>query len=1140
MLRRWHRGRQCLLCGLAALGAASLLWPRGPSAWAPAALAGPPAVEELGQVVRKLRSGVFETGPFWPLLSFALACAALWQRKSSPAEKEAPPPEAPLAPVEVQVPPGYALVPVSAAPQHEMVPAHDCRMLPTVTPQDFKALWERSRHDEALSEGVATMRRAFNEQSSSGALGGMTAAKIMEIERMLVQELEDSVVGKVGFIASLFHRWRCEAHVSRVGRQFEEDFDRKRGDWDSYLREQDRSLEERLLDAARTVSRQQAQRREAAAFLLSQWASTEATSLVHIILRAWHDVFEKQKALLTQKKRVHTVLSLWVEGDRHGSLHVCYQSWCQLLQYTKLAARTAAELSDAKQHWDQFFDSESKRLKGELDAALGALKAERSRANADVALVLNSWERGERLGLLDMVLQSWCHCVRRVVSIRRQRHGVHQAVMQFVSGEEAGAVRGCFRHWRTATLQQAVLSGERRKWEELVSSERARHLQEDAERNAVALDKSAAAHSIVQLVLRKWEVGDTSGLLAEVLRSWHGVAAKSGTAERRLKHVHAALLRWIGGGQAGDTYVAYLHWKQQAVGAGLARRQERELERRTKAWEELLADDRGRREQELGDRRSAAARRQDRARAVVGLALTRWECGEEAGLVLQLFRSWSLWTREALRLARKRQAVHAALRLVLNGDNCAELHTCILNWRIWTAHVKDTTFGEARLAAERAKWEAFLEKERRDQEAEMAAFQTEAEARRARVHEATDLMLRQWHRGQSEGLLATVFLDWRRLAVAEGERAWRRQSVRLCVMRFIEGDLRADAHTCLLNWQHWAKVERLYKEEVHERQRRVVQLEERAGELVSRSQRRLLKYACALGSSDEPVLLILVLSAWRTHAMGIRAMEATRQIEVALEERQRQHQLAVTRKRRMSVSTLQFLGVREVGMVMLDCLLAWSYQRQHSKHEWAHNLTHSKLIEKYCSLLLPELLVKQDTTAILAACLWALLQNARHQRHLKHSEQVELQIIDKDALLQQIQHERNQFDDQVQLAYRQLDLITEMLQKECKTKEDLTTELREVNEKLRQQSSSMRSTQVPMRSVSTSRRQATEVPPHLPGSILGARMGASGTVSLTSAREEDEEVSVSSPGSRRTPVGLSRAGQRLLAGRAKDASTDSL
>lgn len=451
----------------------------------------------------------------------------------------------------------------------------------------------------------------------------------------------------------------------------------------------------------------------------------------------------------------------------------------------------------------------------------------------------------------------------------------------------------------------------------------------------------------------------------------------------------------------------------------------------------------------------------------------------------------------------------------LEGDEQALLHACVLNWRMLARHSSQVQLGEVRLAEERKRWDGFLEEQRKAHADSLQTAASEVEARREHVHQVTEMMLQQWQRGDTAGLLATILYNWRQLKSLSDTLTWRRQSVRTAVLRFCEGDRRAAVHMCLLNWKHWAKMEVVFKEEVYDRDRRITQLEERTRSLLGKEQTRLLKYARMIGGSEDSVLLVMVLAGWRQHSSGTKWSETQRQLEVALEERQRLHDLAVTRRRHMAVAALECLGLKDRQAWALDCFLNWSAHWQQAKQEWAHKMAHNKAVSKYAWYAQCQFL-KQDTANILAACFWELLREARSQRHAREREEANFRIQESTTLIFQFQEERNDLEEQLKTAYRQIDMITETLQKELKTKEELATELREAYDKLRKQTSIRRTVEISesyfserhTRASSTSRPSSahSDSLPHLPAALLGTSGGPnfSLTQALVPGKDNDD------------------------------------
>jgi len=280
----------------------------------------------------------------------------------------------------------------------------------------------------------------------------------------------------------------------------------------------------------------------------------------------------------------------------------------------------------------------------------------------------------------------------------------------------------------------------------------------------------------------------------------------------------------------------------------------------------------------------------------------------------------------------------------------------------------------------------------------------------------------------------------------------RKQAVHAGVVRFCagaaDGDTTAILHSCFLNWKVMARTECIFRKELQELERPIALLQERTGEMISKDLSRLLKYYCALVSDQTHILIVIVLAAWRTQASGIRCSEIQRQLEAELAERQSMHDLAMTKRKHTAVSVIRIFGVKDKVSMLLDIFLSWSYHRQQVKQAWAHKVKQNTLVTKYAWYMQTQS-TKQENTSMLAACFWELLRHARVQRHERERQEAEEQIAENMALILQYQDERNGLEEQLRLAWRQVDNITETLQRELKTKEELAAELKEVYDKLR-------------------------------------------------------------------------------------------
>jgi len=513
-----------------------------------------------------------------------------------------------------------------------------------------------------------------------------------------------------------------------------------------------------------------------------------------------------------------------------------------------------------------------------------------------------------------------------------------------------------------------------------------------------------------------------------------------------------------------------------------------------------MADDRSRHSQDMEEMQANEDQMKEHARAVVDHLVMQWQLGHDVGLALKVLRLWRLWTEKVRMVSKKRQAVHLALLKSFTDMDSALIHACALNWQALAKQAKLQEFNSQRLADEKARWESFVAKESDTHNTDLESLEATAEMKASRGQLATEMMLRTWYRSDDLGLLGGVFSGWSGLSQLACLIKQRKQAVHGGVIRFCagatDGDATATLHSCFLNWKVMTRTELIYRRELQELARPIALLQERTGEMVSKDLSRLLKYYCALVSNEDHILIVVVISAWRNQASGIRCSEIQRQLEAALEERKSMHELAVTKRKHTAVSIIRFFGVKDRASMLMDIFLGWSYHWRQAKQAWAHKMTHNSLVSKY-SWYMQTQSTKQEKQTMLAACFWEMLRHARVQRHERERQEAEEQIAENMALILQYQDERNNLEEQLRLAWRQGDNITETLQRELKTKEELAGELKEVYDKLRSQNQPKRTTisDLDIKAITASSRSASRgssLSNHSQGRLPSHRLGSPG------------------------------------------------
>lgn len=391
---------------------------------------------------------------------------------------------------------------------------------------------------------------------------------------------------------------------------------------------------------------------------------------------------------------------------------------------------------------------------------------------------------------------------------------------------------------------------------------------------------------------------------------------------------------------------------------------------------------------------------------------------------------------------------------------------------------------ETQLDEERSRWEEDLGRKRDEHVNGLRLASESGESRCMRGRLATELLLRQWQQGDADGLLASVLLGWSRVRSIATLLSQRRRSIRAGVLRFCEGDERAAAHVCLLDWRHRARAARTHREEVLERDAGIRRLHEGARTLLAREQGRLLEYARLLAGAEGPALALALLAAWRGLAAGARRAGGLRRLEGALGEQRRLGGLLAARRGHLAAAALRLLGDREGRCLALACLLRWAQAAAAARRGAASERARRALAGRHEGHLQRQA-ARQDRAALLTACFWELLRSARAQRQARERGASARRLEEAAGLLPRLREEREGLEEQLAAAYRRVDSVTESLQKELRTKEELATELREVYDKLRRQGAPARTAPAELRPDSASRTGSTSRPSSARSGIAG-------------------------------------------------------
>jgi hypothetical protein len=286
----------------------------------------------------------------------------------------------------------------------------------------------------------------------------------------------------------------------------------------------------------------------------------------------------------------------------------------------------------------------------------------------------------------------------------------------------------------------------------------------------------------------------------------------------------------------------------------------------------------------------------------------------------------------------------------------------------------------------------------------------------------------------------------------------------MAAMQFLVGQDRASLQLCFANWRSWSRESSLQKgarEATQMAMRKFLRGNE-AGlvETVFACWRKefsrkktggcvMMAMAKAL-AGEQKALLQGAFSSWRSLAVTnrtVRDMDQARAQEVAenasRRDAERKEALAAQRQQMLQVTATAF-GGRCGTLRTNSAFQAW-------KAEYARSCGIAR--RKTATLKAGEYLVlmraRGDDRLLLSIYLHEMIRACKIASHKRDREGMRSQLGEASALLDQTEEERTSLQEELWSAYKQIDQITETLQQELKTKEELATELREAYSNMR-------------------------------------------------------------------------------------------
>jgi len=871
--------------------------------------------------------------------------------------------------------------------------------------------------------------------------GAVAVHKMVDTTKALLHGLEEALILRAGFIAGVFHTWRCEVTLLKVARRYSDEFARHQDEWSGAFDSHRQSFEDELRKAAEHHLSHKEIVKQRVALLIDKWAHGEAEGLKRECLRCWCHYATHERCLKRSAESIHKACFEWIEGKTQALRHACFRDWKNTTQLAATERKAHGMCEDLAKQKEQELTQALNDAESKIAAGMSKIETMHKSARKDLEVVLAKWERGSKQGLLTAVLQSWKMFVQSMRSAKKQSAAAQEAVNKFLGGSKLGLLKSLYGAWSQEIFHSNAIKAEKRRFDELLTNDRAERERDEAATKDVLRQKIDAAHEAVAMTLKKWELGESKGCLKDVWDVWSGFSKKTAQKDRRTQAVHLQMEKWIEGEKRGRLHSCWTNWKHHSHVAALERKAEVAVASEQQRLEQMLADHSKAHESELEKMQNEVHRRKEQAHETLKVVMAKWEMGDKKGLMETVLRDWNKTVMDIKRSARKRNAVHMALLKSLEGAARAMMQLTFVEWKACSQEQRRGRGDDDKIASERRHWEEREKQLILEQEQVVQGSQSMEAVLRGKAHAQSEMMLKKWMGGDSKGTLGTIFVDWRRLKDTVKDKRRRQKSVQDSMQRFLLGEQKGMLSSTFKGWYNMWKSDATHRDAV-------AKLEKQVEALMQKHELHLTKYATILGSGEGAVMKGMVFNSWREVSQGIKSLETEREREVELEEMKRAHDIAASTKLELQAKAALAMGAKSSRLILVEIFMVWKVQYEKEAQERQIKFSHNKAMKEFATQQIMKAF-KKDSAALLASCFAEWHHEGKIMLHQEAHLDAQRRLEEHGVYSEQLQFRVQGLEEQLWAAYRQIDHITETLQKELQTKSELTEELRDAYGKMR-------------------------------------------------------------------------------------------
>ncbi|CAK9110620.1 unnamed protein product [Durusdinium trenchii] len=716
---------------------------------------------------------------------------------------------------------------------------------------------------------------------------------------------------------------------------------------------------------------------------------------------------------------------------RAGFLANCYHRWHLEVQFAKLDAHHREELEQHHDAWAAHFKNHQLSFEEELAKhARHQMTAKEKRQQQ--AMLIDAWAQWKLGG--------------------GQKQGLEAQLLPLVASSSSKRILGVSLENTAREMRDERVFGEVRQKEAELASAKGSFEKDKAAQDAAFMRKLQEIESKrrdntsgVEAVLASWAKGKSKGSMALVWKHWITWSKDRARRDRRHEGIQLQLRRWAEGDRRGLVHGVWLRWRHEAQQRRTALQAQKAVESEAKKLEKLLDDERRRAAALEKQNAMSAEQRKEAAKRLMQYVAAKWEYGDKKGTLKGIMKGWCSYVLDAKRHSRRRQGVHDAVLKSLLGEARGSAKLALMNWHSLTKDEKRMRQMEdvERKANERL--DNFMKDKDAEHEKMLQKAYNSVDAIKARAHHATQMVLRRWMGGDRKGILSQFFQDWQEYVKVKMHSAAQKQSVKDSVMR------------CYLGWMNYVKFELKHHRLAQQQQKKLEDLEMQMSKMQQKREHQMMRCAEAFAGKGS-VLKGMVLRQWHEQSVGENAkMEAERERLVHLKELETQKQQAEELRKERIARALDGMGCRRTRVVLTEqpgvvlterFFSGWAAVYDKAKLDQMYRLEHNEQMLKYSQFMLGQKF-RKDAKALQAEVFSAWHIHGRFEAHEAHHETLQERLAHANSDIQQLEHHCADLQDELQMYYQQIRDITNTLQKELQTKEELASELRDAYEKLR-------------------------------------------------------------------------------------------